>query len=144
VSYKQYFGHCPRSNVYSWTGVISALDAATNELASLINRLDLEATPGTPRGSLRLSPSFTTLLAESPRLKNSPNEKGSSATLQMYPNVASLPSRRPCRQPQKREDVVNTQRFGQQIAPWPVHHRGPCRFRPLIFLRAFPPPLGTL
>lgn len=120
MSYEQYFDHYPRSDVCSWIGVISALDAATNELASLINRLDLEATPGTPRGSLRLSPSFTTLLAESPRLKNSPNEKGSSATLQMYPNVASLPSRRPCQQSQKREDVVNTQRLGQQIAPWPI------------------------
>ena len=75
------------------------MDAATNELASLISRLDLEATPGTPRtprSTLRLSPSFTNLLAESPRLKCSPKKNGS------------------------RENTLNTQPFRQQIAPWPV------------------------
>jgi serine/arginine repetitive matrix protein 2 len=72
------------------------LDAATNELASLISRLDLEATPGTPRSTLRLSPSLTNLLAESPRLKCSPKKNGS------------------------REDALNTQPFRRQIAPWPV------------------------
>ena len=77
-------------------GVLSAVDAATNELASLISRLDLEATPGTPRSTLRLSPSFTNLLAESPRLKCSPKKSGS------------------------REDALDTQPFHQQIAPWPV------------------------
>lgn len=80
------------------------MDAATNELASLISRLDLEATPGTPygtpRGTLRLSPSFTNLLAESPRLKCSPRKNGS------------------------REDAFNTQPFHQQIAPWPVSPPG--------------------
>jgi serine/arginine repetitive matrix protein 2 len=72
------------------------LDAATNELASLISRLDLEATPGTPRSTLRLSPSFTNLLAESPRVKCSPKKNAS------------------------RGDALNTQPFRQQIAPWPV------------------------
>ena len=72
------------------------MDAATNELASLISRLDLEATPGTPGSTLRLSPSFTNLLAESPRLKCSPKKNGS------------------------REDALNAQPFRQQIVPWPV------------------------
>ncbi len=72
------------------------MDAATNELASLINRLDLEATPGTPRGTLRLSPSITNSLAESPRLKCGPKK-----------NVSQ-------------ENALSTQPFCQQIAPWPV------------------------
>ncbi len=76
------------------------MDAATNELASLISRLDLEATPGTPRDTLRLSPSFTNLLAESPRLKCSPKKYGS------------------------REDALNTQPFRQRVAPWPVSPSG--------------------
>lgn len=80
------------------------MDAATNELASLISRLDLEATPGTPhgtpRGTLRLSPSFTNLLAESPRLKCSPKKNGS------------------------REDASDTQPFRPQIASWPVSPPG--------------------
>lgn len=81
-------------------GILSALDAATNDLASLISRLDLEATPGTPRSTPRLSPSFTNLLAESPRLKCSPKKNGS------------------------REDALNAQPFRQQIAPWPVSPPG--------------------
>jgi serine/arginine repetitive matrix protein 2 len=76
------------------------LDAATNELASLICRLDLEATPGTPRSTLRLSPSFTNLLAESPRLKCSPKKNGS------------------------RDDAHNTQPFRQEIASWRVSPPG--------------------
>jgi len=40
-------------DVFTCTGVLSILDAATNDLASLINRLDLEATPNSTRGSSR-------------------------------------------------------------------------------------------
>ncbi|KAI9438499.1 hypothetical protein H4582DRAFT_1948976 [Lactarius indigo] len=76
-------------------GTLSALDAATNELASLISRLDLEATPGTPRGTLRLSPSFTTLLGESPRLKGSPEKSSFPGALATRPSTASLTSLRP-------------------------------------------------
>ena len=122
VSHERRIYNCTQLDSCIWIGVLSALDAATNELASLINRLDLEATPSTPCGTLRLSPSFTTLLAESPRLKNSPKKKGSSLTLPMPPNVVSL---RPCAQSQKREDALNTQRFGQQIAPWPISPPSP-------------------
>ena len=96
------------------------MDAATNELASLINRLDLEATPGTPRGTLRLSPSFTNLLAESPRLKHSPEKNGSSKALPIHPNTASLTTLKSCPQSQIREDLPNIRPFGQQIAPWPA------------------------
>src|SRR5258708_4643977 len=89
-----------QSDICTFGGILSALDAATNELASLISRLDLEATPGTPRDTLRLSPSFTNLLAESPRLKCSPKKYGS------------------------REDALNTQPFRQRVAPWPVSSSG--------------------
>jgi serine/arginine repetitive matrix protein 2 len=96
------------------------LDAATNELASLINRLDLEASPSTPRGTLRLSPSFTTLLAESPRLRGSPKKGSSSGAVETRPSMASLTSLRPYLQSQTQVAVPETQRYGQQIAPWPV------------------------
>ncbi|KAH9003289.1 hypothetical protein EDB86DRAFT_2846246 [Lactarius hatsudake] len=100
-------------------GTLSALDAATNELASLISRLDLEATPGTPRGTLRLSPSFTTLL-ESPHLKGSPKKSSFPGALTMRPSTASLTSLRPYPQPRTQEAIPDAQRYGQQIAPWPV------------------------
>jgi serine/arginine repetitive matrix protein 2 len=87
-------------------GVLSALDAATNELASLISRLDLEATPTTPHGTLRFSPSFTNLLAESPRPKRT-YKKGSSMTLPVHPSMTSLISLRPF--PQSQNCEVSTQ-----------------------------------
>jgi serine/arginine repetitive matrix protein 2 len=108
------------SDECSWVGTLSALDAATNELASLISRLDLEATPSTPRGTLRLSPSFTTLLAESPRLKGSPKKSSFPGALAMRPSTASLTSLRPYPQSRAQEEVPDTQRYGQQIAPWPA------------------------
>jgi serine/arginine repetitive matrix protein 2 len=100
-------------------GTLSALDAATNELASLISRLDLEASPSTPRGTLRLSPSFTTLLAESPRLKSSPKKSTFPRALVMHPSMTSLTSLRPY--PSRTQEAApETRRHGQQIAPWPV------------------------
>ena len=101
-------------------GTLSALDAATNELASLISRLDLEASPSTPRGTLRLSPSFTTLLAESPRLKGSPKKGTFPRALAMCPSMGSLTSLRPYPHSRTQEAAPEIQRYGQQIAPWPV------------------------
>ena len=101
-------------------GTLSALDAATNELASLISRLDLETSPSTPRGTLRLSPSFTTLLAESPRLKSSPKKSTFPRALVMHPSMTSLTSLRPYPQSRMQEAAPENQRHGQQIAPWPV------------------------
>jgi serine/arginine repetitive matrix protein 2 len=100
-------------------GVLSALDAATNELASLISRLDLEATPSTAVGTSHLSPNFTTLLAESPRLRSSPERKSLSNAYTIRPSITSKASRTLYLQSQ---EVVapNTQRYGQQIVPWPV------------------------
>ena len=105
------------------------MDAATNELASLISRLDLEATPTTPYGTLRLSPSFTNLLAESPRLKSSPQKSSSSMTLPMHPNIPSLSSF-------NQESVPNAQRFGLQNCPRPVSPPEPPQVSPLCVPRA--------
>ena len=105
---------------FASVGTLSALDAATNELASLISRLDLEASPSTPRGTLRLSPSFTTLLAESPRLKGSPKKSTFPGALAMCPSMTSLTSLRPYPHSQTQEAAPETQRYGQQIAPWPA------------------------
>ncbi|PSS31100.1 hypothetical protein PHLCEN_2v2356 [Hermanssonia centrifuga] len=63
----------PKAMTDGSDGVLSLLDAATNDLASLISRLDLEATPGSntnsplgPLPSLRESPSFASLGQDSP------------------------------------------------------------------------------
>ncbi|KAI0266456.1 hypothetical protein BC834DRAFT_129548 [Gloeopeniophorella convolvens] len=101
-------------------GVLSILDAATNDLASLISRLDLEATPGTPGSTLRLSPSFTKLLAESPRTKGSPVKKSWSNTLTMQPSLASLASIQPYSHSRNQGTNPSSLRHGRQIAPWPV------------------------
>ena len=117
------------------------MDAATNELASLISRLDLEARPNTPHGTPRFSPSFTNLLGESPRSKSSPYEQGSSITRPAPPNMAPLTSLRHCPQSRKWEDVLDTERYGQQIAPWPVsppslaQERHTTRFEPSLVSR---------
>ena len=118
------------SDERSWLGTLSALDAATNELASLISRLDLEATPSTPRGTLRLSPSFTNLLAESPRLKGSPKKSSFPGALAMRPSTASLTSLRPYPQSRTQGAVPDTQRYGQQIVPWPVSPSKPLQTSP--------------
>jgi serine/arginine repetitive matrix protein 2 len=110
-------------------GALSALDAATNELASLISRLDLEATPNTPVGTPRLSPNFTSLLAGSPRLRSSSERKGLSNALPTRPGIASQISHTP--DPQFQKGVApNTQRYGQQIAPWPVSPPKPLQVSP--------------
>jgi serine/arginine repetitive matrix protein 2 len=100
-------------------GVLSALDAATNELASLISRLDLEAAPNTPACTPRLSPSFTTSLTDSPRLRSSSERKDLPSTLPIRPDTASQTSHIPDLRSQ-RKVPLNTQRYGQQITPWPV------------------------
>ncbi|KAI0051553.1 hypothetical protein FA95DRAFT_1580533 [Auriscalpium vulgare] len=119
-------------------GVLSILDAATNDLASLISRLDLEATPGTPDGSpLRLSPSLTELLANSPQLRDprltgSPFKKPAppvdtpSKGPTLRTSMASVTSLRPYSQSRRQATVSGPQapptwsRLGQQIAPWPI------------------------
>ncbi|KAI0064426.1 hypothetical protein BV25DRAFT_322323 [Artomyces pyxidatus] len=113
-------------------GVLSILDQVTNDLASLISRLDLEATPGTPDGSpLRMSPSLTNLLAGSPyATTRSPLRKESIDSPSKGPGLresaASVTSLRPYSQSRRQATVSGPQappswsRLGQQIAPWPI------------------------
>ncbi|KIJ60131.1 hypothetical protein HYDPIDRAFT_32553 [Hydnomerulius pinastri MD-312] len=101
--------------------VISLLDAATNDLAQLINRLDLEATPGTPdmtpmsrrspfslERSNNMSPSKNRLTMESP-------VKGLRAS------AASVTSLRPYAMSCSRTTGMQ---LGQNIAPWSTLNAG--------------------
>lgn len=123
-------------------GVLSILDAATNELASLINRLDLEATPastaqGSPLRPLHGSPSIASLGKpgdDSPlKAKKHILEKTRDApVLAKQSSFASVNSLRPYGQtirvtsnpaaPPTRQQAAGVEarrmRIGQQIAPW--------------------------
>ncbi|KAI0794946.1 hypothetical protein C8Q75DRAFT_791510 [Abortiporus biennis] len=118
-------------------GVLSILDAATNDLASLINRLDLEATPASSNGSpLRQSPSFfhgsptRAILPSddsplrrrpggSPRLPDLRSSLSSISSLRPYmlAQEKTKPEppvqQRPCIPPSRRQGMI-----GQNIAPW--------------------------
>lgn len=114
-------------------GVISILDAATNDLASLINRLDLEATPASSIGSpLRLSPlaSFDSPAKAVLPKDESPVKRRSLNKDQVLPpgglreSMASISSLRPYAHAQSLSKLSSTRaqqnpgRIGQQIAPW--------------------------
>ncbi|OCH91742.1 hypothetical protein OBBRIDRAFT_833966 [Obba rivulosa] len=105
-------------------GVISILDAATNDLASLINRLDLEATPASSANTspIRLTP-FQSGGQESP-LKKRAVTMTSPLKTELRESMASISSLRPYAKAQnaaaetvrKSSDVARY--VGQQIAPW--------------------------
>lgn len=85
----------PIANRLYCTGVLSLLDAATNDLASLINRLDLEATPGSTNASpLKLSAFLDS--QESPtKMRSSPNHllrdsQASISSLRPYAQTQAL------------------------------------------------------
>jgi hypothetical protein len=100
---------------------MSILDAATNELAQLINHLDLEATPGTPDVS-PLRPS----LQDSTSKKNDPE---SPLRAGLRESMASMSSLRPYGQPQTQplapaaQPKHGVELIGQQIAPWTTLNR---------------------
>ncbi|KXN81385.1 hypothetical protein AN958_04774 [Leucoagaricus sp. SymC.cos] len=102
----------PRAVYENEEGVLSILDAATNDLAQLINNLDLEATPNTPDLTpLRPAPLPTDFLNTSrldPTLNGSPlkkpqtlggesplKDKSPSSTLKLRASTASITSLRP-------------------------------------------------
>ncbi|KAA1478531.1 hypothetical protein DENSPDRAFT_688362 [Dentipellis sp. KUC8613] len=121
-------------------GVLSILDAATNDLASLINRLDLEATPGTPNtpdcSPLRLPQRVSNLLSGSPSraslgspIKRAATMSGSpvkQAPAGLRTSLASVTSLRPYAQSRGHATASDAKapatwaRLGQQIAPWPI------------------------
>ncbi|KAI0666503.1 hypothetical protein C8Q78DRAFT_984185 [Trametes maxima] len=109
-------------------GVLSILDQATNELASLINRLDLEATPASTNNTpLRLSPFQNP--QESP-LKSRATRQGSPLNAELRESTASIASLRPYAksQPSGPPPMLSSKPsvqlskpaglVGQQIAPW--------------------------
>ncbi|KAG6916979.1 hypothetical protein DXG01_004408 [Tephrocybe rancida] len=115
-------------------GVLSILDAATNDLAQLINHLDLEATPATPdmtpfRPSNAL---FSSMMKsggspgdDSPTKNKSVKAMLSGSPLKKSPhNMPSITSLRPYAQSRKNMPTTAfvpaapEQLIGQQIAPW--------------------------
>lgn len=105
--------HIPAVNKhFTDNAVLSLLDAATNDLAQLINRLDLEATPGsvevTPISQRSLflpdasSPPNNRLTAESP-VKDIRRKNSSMTSLRPYAQSCSK---------------TTGMQLGQNIAPW--------------------------
>ncbi|KAJ7126033.1 hypothetical protein C8R44DRAFT_733950 [Mycena epipterygia] len=87
-------------------GVLTLLDAATNDLAQLITHLDLEATPGTP------SP------ARGPIVPRKQWEDSPSKSKTLRPSVGSVSSLRPYAA--RGASTAPAEMIGQQIAPWPT------------------------
>ncbi|KAI0692931.1 hypothetical protein C8T65DRAFT_711302 [Cerioporus squamosus] len=109
--------------------MLSLLDQATNDLASLINRLDLEATPSSTNNTpLALSP-FQPTQQESP-LKARAMRYGSPLKGELRESTASIASLRPYAKSQssavppkltmKTSQTLSkaAELVGQQIAPW--------------------------
>ena len=109
-------------------GVLSILDAATNDLALLINTLDLQATPMTPDMTpLRPSPlpveevaseldgssKKKALIADSPLKKTLRSSMSSISSLRPYAQ-----SRGAVKQNMSKPSMSTI--IGQQIAPWPT------------------------
>ncbi|KAJ7115597.1 hypothetical protein C8R43DRAFT_1038570 [Mycena crocata] len=90
-------------------GVLTLLDAATNDLAQLITHLNLEATPGTP------SP------ARGPIVPRNDWQESPSKSKTLRPGAASVSSLRPYAV--RAASTAPTEILGQQIAPWPTASR---------------------
>lgn len=122
-------------------GVLSILDAATNDLAQLINNLDLEATPNTPDISLSrpLSKDLTDRFNGSPVRRIQSVTTRDAGELGLRPSTVSISSLRPYAQSRgKATKTLTTPVFtspvdditvmtkpseldlGQPIKPWPV------------------------
>ncbi|KAI6137090.1 hypothetical protein F5141DRAFT_1230782 [Pisolithus sp. B1] len=94
--------------------VISLLDAATNDLAQLINRLDLEATPGSRDISPRSNRSPSLLDQPGSPTPSKNRFTMDSPVRALRPNVASITSLRPY----DKTSTVGQVQIGQNIAPW--------------------------
>ncbi|KAH7920517.1 hypothetical protein BV22DRAFT_1133018 [Leucogyrophana mollusca] len=99
--------------------VMSLLDAATNDLAQLINRLDLEATPGTPDMTpVGRSPFSLEKLNETSPTKNRLTMESPMKGLRG--SMTSVSSLRPYAQSWAKASSPSTAQnlIGQNIAPW--------------------------
>ncbi|KAI6113748.1 hypothetical protein EDD16DRAFT_1802786, partial [Pisolithus croceorrhizus] len=94
--------------------VMSLLDAATNDLAQLINRLDLEATPGSRDISPRSNRSPSSLDQPGSPTPSKNRLTMDSPVRALRPNVASITSLRPY----GKTSTVGQVQIGQNIAPW--------------------------
>ena len=132
-------------------GVLSILDAATNDLALLINTLDLQATPNTPDLTpLRPSPLPAEKVAGTLEYDGSPKKKAavdSPLKKTLRSSMSSISSLRPYAQ--SRNTVSKppvSSIIAQQIAPWPTLVQGlsPLKEVPSSSVsKATPPPLST-
>ncbi|KAJ7620088.1 hypothetical protein FB45DRAFT_839417 [Roridomyces roridus] len=107
VSDDMIVGQRPRGATDGADNVLNLLDAATNDLAQLINHLDLEATPGnTP------SPARAPIVPRK-EWQESPTSRAKTKTLRA--SDGSVSSLRPYAARASPKAML-----GQQIAPWPV------------------------
>ena len=100
--------------------VLSLLDAATNDLAQLINRLDLEATPG----SVEMTPmNQRSPFLLDPSTNSPPNKRltADSPIKGLHRKNSSMTSLRPYTQ--SRSKTIGVQ-LGQNIAPWSTLNAG--------------------
>ncbi|KAF8416855.1 hypothetical protein L210DRAFT_3511592 [Boletus edulis BED1] len=100
--------------------VMSLLDAATNDLAQLINRLDLEATPG----SVEMTPiSQRSPFVPDPAANSLPNVRLTTESPVKAPRRknSSMTSLRPYAQSSSKNTGVQ---LGQNIAPWSTLNAG--------------------
>ena len=133
-------------------GVLSILDAATNDLALLINTLDLQATPNTPDMTpLRPSPLPAEMVAGSLEYDGSPKKKGfadSPLKKTLRSSMSSISSLRPYAQSRgtvKSKPSMSAV-IAQQIAPWPTLVQGlsPLKEAPSSSTtKTTPPPSST-
>jgi len=145
--------HPPRSQMAAASPsqpkkLVSILDAATNDLALLINTLDLQATPITPDMTpLRPSPLPTeddgspkknTLVADSPLKKTLQSSMSSISSLRPYAQS------RGAVKPNGSKPPMSTI-IAQQIAPWPTLIQGlsPLKETPSASVSNATPPSST-
>ena len=135
------------SYISLFIGVLSILDAATNDLALLINTLDLQVTPSTPNLTpLRASPLPADEVADydgSPKkgalVADSPLKK----TLRS--SMSSISSLRPYAQSRSTVKPPMSTIIAQQIAPWPTLVQGlsPLKESPTSSVSNATPPSST-
>ncbi|KAF8878425.1 hypothetical protein BD779DRAFT_1663807 [Infundibulicybe gibba] len=135
----------PQAMYESEDGVLSILDAATNDLAQLINHLDLEATPATPDMTpLRPSPLSADKQTDydmSPTKPKSLKPSESPLRKTIRASMTSISSLRPYAQSRNLLKAPTATDIGQPIAPWPTLIQGlsPLKESPLKSARRTPP-----
>ena len=131
--------------------MLSILDAATNDLALLINTLDLQATPNTPDMTpLRPSPLSSEKVAGTLEYDGSPKTKAfvdSPLKKTLRSSMSSISSLRPYAQSRTVKSNVSKPSMStiiaQQIAPWPTGLSPVKEALSSSVSKATPPPSST-